>query len=158
GTRARKSPTAGIAKTCSGYCNWVHWAHRWAPVPRAAMFQVPWRVAGCSTLAPHVSGRLQTCVTSVLSWAVSPSRVEWDGSAGWQHTLHQYGDVFDASFTGFNDWLPVEGIGLSRNTTVLRAGLSLWPSRGVGLRLGYTGEQGQHERAGSLMLQGMLAF
>jgi len=109
----------------------------------------------------RTAGRLQAGwgVRAEDGWRLANGmRLEWDGSAGWQHTLHQYGDVFDASFTGFNDWLPVEGIGLSRNTTVLRAGLSLWPSRGVGLRLGYTGEQGQHERAGSLMLQGTLAF
>ena len=85
-------------------------------------------------------------------------RMEWDGSAGWQHTLHEYGSVFDASFTGFNDWLPVDGIGLSGNTAILRAGLSLWPTRGFGLRLGYTGEQGERQRADSVMLQGMLTF
>jgi autotransporter-associated beta strand protein len=85
-------------------------------------------------------------------------QVEFDGSAGWHHTLHQYGDVFDASFTGFNNWLPVDGIGLSRNTAILRAGLSLWPTRNFGLRLGYMYEQDQQERAGSAMLQGTVTF
>ncbi|HEX5584618.1 autotransporter outer membrane beta-barrel domain-containing protein, partial [Gaiella sp.] len=85
-------------------------------------------------------------------------RMEFDGSVGWQHTLRQYGSVFEASFTGFNDWLPVEGIGLSRNTAVLRAGLSLWPSRNFGLRLGYMREQDQRQSAGSTMLQGTLTF
>ena len=85
-------------------------------------------------------------------------QMAFDGSAGWQHTLHQHGDVFNASFTGFNDWLPVEGIGLSRNTTILRAGVSLWPTRNFGLRLGYMREQDQRERAGSAMLQGTVAF
>jgi fibronectin-binding autotransporter adhesin len=66
--------------------------------------------------------------------------------------------VFDASFTGFNDWLPIDGIGLSRNTAILRAGLSLWPTRGFGLRLGYTREQGEQQRADSVMLQGALKF
>jgi len=72
--------------------------------------------------------------------------------------LHQYGSVFNASFTGFDDWLPVEGIGLSRNTAILRAGLSLWPSQNFGLRLGYMREQDQQARAGSVMLQGAVAF
>lgn len=85
-------------------------------------------------------------------------RVQFDGSVGWQHALHQYGSVFDASFTGFNDWLPVEGIGLSRNTAILRAGLSLWPTRNFGLRVGYMREQDQQERAGSAMLQGTVTF
>lgn len=85
-------------------------------------------------------------------------RMAFDGSAGWQHTLHQRGDVFNASFTGFNDWLPVEGIGLSRNTMILRAGVLLWPTSNFGLRLGYMREQDQRERAGSAMLQGTVAF
>jgi fibronectin-binding autotransporter adhesin len=82
----------------------------------------------------------------------------FDGSAGWQHTLRQYGSVFDASFTGFNEWLPVKGIDLSRNTATLRAGLSLWPTSRFGLRLGYMREQGQQERADSAMLQGTVTF
>lgn len=85
-------------------------------------------------------------------------RMEFDGSAGWRHTLHQYGSVFDASFTGFNEWLPVDGIGLSRNTAILRTGLSLWPTSNFGLRLGYTHEQSQRARSNSAMLQGTLTF
>ncbi|MGN6788989.1 MAG: autotransporter domain-containing protein [Rhodanobacteraceae bacterium] len=106
-------------------------------------------------------GRLQTGLglRAERGWRLDNGmRMEFDGSAGWQHTLHQYGDVFDATFTGFNDWLPVEGVGLSRNTVVLRAGLSLWPASNFGLRLGYMREQDQRERAGSAMLQGLLTF
>jgi len=47
---------------------------------------------------------------------------------------------------------------LSRNTAILRAGLSLWPTRNFGLRLGYMYEQDQQERAGSAMLQGTVTF
>ena len=55
---------------------------------------------------------------------------------------HGVGDAFDASFTGFDDWMPVDGIGLSRDESVLRAGVSLWPARSFGVRLGLTREQG----------------
>jgi uncharacterized protein with beta-barrel porin domain len=113
------------------------------------------------TADARTAGRLQTGLglRAERGWRLANGmRMEFDGSAGWQHTLHQYGSVFDASFTGFNDWLPVEGIGLSRNMMVLRAGLSLWPSRGFGLRLGYMREQGERERAGSAMLQGAISF
>ncbi|MGH8145874.1 MAG: autotransporter-associated beta strand repeat-containing protein [Rhodanobacteraceae bacterium] len=106
-------------------------------------------------------GRLQTGLglRAARGWRLADGiRMEFDGSVGWQHTLHQYGSVFDASFTGFDNWLPVEGIGLSRNTAVLRAGLSLWPTRNVGLRIGYMREQDQRERAGSAMLQGTVTF
>ena len=85
-------------------------------------------------------------------------RLEFDGSADWEHALHQDGSVFDASFTGFSDWLPVEGIGLSRDTAILRTGLSLWPTGNFGLHLGYMREQDQQQRAGSVMLQGALTF
>ena len=113
------------------------------------------------TADARAAGRLQAGLglRAERGWRlVNGMRMEFDGSAGWQHTLHQYGSVFDASFTGFNDWLPVEGVGLSRNMVVLRAGLSLWPSRGFGLRLGYMREQGERERAGSAMLQGTVMF
>jgi len=109
----------------------------------------------------HTIGRLQTGLglRAERGWRLANGmQVAFDGSAGWQHTLHQYGDVFNASFTGFNDWLPVEGIGLSRNTTILRAGVSLWPTSSFGLRLGYMREQDQQERAGSAMLQGTVTF
>lgn len=109
----------------------------------------------------RAAGRLQTGLglRAARAWRLANGmRMEFDGSAGWQHTLHQYGSVFEASFTGFNDWLPVEGIGLSRNTAILRAGLSLWPTRGFGLRVGYMREQGQQERAGSVLLQGSVRF
>jgi len=109
----------------------------------------------------HTIGRLQTGLglRAERGWRLANGmQVAFDGSAGWQHTLHQYGDVFNASFTGFNDWLPVEGIGLSRNTMILRAGVSLWPTSSFGLRLGYMREQDQQERAGSAMLQGTVTF
>jgi len=109
----------------------------------------------------RTAGRLQAGLglRAERGWRLDNGmQVEFDGSAAWRHALNQYGGVFDASFTGFNDWLPVEGIGLSRNTTTLRTGLSLWPTRNFGLRLGYTREHGERESAGSTMLQGTVTF
>jgi uncharacterized protein with beta-barrel porin domain len=84
--------------------------------------------------------------------------VQLDGSAAWHHALHQYGDAFDATFTAFDNWLPIDGVGLSRNESELRAGLSLWPTRSFALRLGLAREQGDRQRSGSVMLQGGLRF
>ncbi len=106
-------------------------------------------------------GRLQAGVgvRAVSGWRLGNGMwMQFDGSADWQHALHQYGDVFNASFTGFNDWLPVRGIGLSRDVGTLRAGLSLWPTQRFGLRLGYSMEQGQHQHANSVTLQGAFTF
>lgn len=109
----------------------------------------------------RTTGRLQTGLglRAVSGWRLGNGMwMQFDGSADWQHALHQFGNVFDASFTGFNDWLPVNGIGLSQDTTTLRAGLSLYPTRSFGLRLGYSMEQGQRQHADSLMLQGTARF
>ena len=84
--------------------------------------------------------------------------MQFDGSATWRHALHQYGEAFDASFTGFDDWMPVDGVGLSRNESVLRAGVSLWPTRAFGLRFGLSREQGDRQHAGSALLQGAFVF
>ena len=109
----------------------------------------------------RTAGRLQSGLglRAERGWNLANGmRMQFDGSAAWRHALHQYGDAFDASFTGFNDWLPVDGIGLSRDETVLRAGVSLWPTRTFGLRLGYTREHGQRQQASNVMLQGAFAF
>jgi outer membrane autotransporter protein len=106
-------------------------------------------------------GRLQGGVglRAERDWRLANGmRMQFDGSASRRHALHQYGGVFEASFTGFDDWLPVDGIGLSRDESVLRAGLSLWPMRKFGLRLGYTREQGERQQAEGVMLQGAFAF
>ncbi|TAM96390.1 MAG: autotransporter domain-containing protein, partial [Rhodanobacteraceae bacterium] len=106
-------------------------------------------------------GRLQTTVglRAERGWRLANGmQMQFDGSAAWRHALRQYGDVFDASFTGFTDWMPVDGVGLSRDESLLRAGVSLWPTRNFGLRLGYTREQGSRQQANSAMLQGTFAF
>jgi autotransporter-associated beta strand protein len=106
-------------------------------------------------------GRLQTGVGVRAQRGLRLANGMWmqfDGSASWWHARHQYGDAFDASFTGFDDWMPVDGVGLSRDESVLRAGVSLWPTRSFGLRLGLTREQAPRQQSSSAMLQGTFAF
>ena len=106
-------------------------------------------------------GRLQTGagIRAQRAWQLADGMLmEFDGSASWRRAVHQYGEAFEASFTGFDDWTPMQGIGLSRDESVLRAGLSLWPTRTFALRLGYAREQGERQRANSVMLQGALGF
>jgi autotransporter-associated beta strand protein len=109
----------------------------------------------------HQVGRTQAGVglRAQSAWRLSNGMwVQLDGSAAWHHALHQYGDAFDATFTAFDNWLPIDGVGLSRNESELRAGLSLWPTRSFALRLGLAREQGDRQRSGSVMLQGGLRF
>jgi fibronectin-binding autotransporter adhesin len=106
-------------------------------------------------------GRLQAGagVRVQRSWQLANGMLmEFDGSTSWRRAIHQYGDAFEASFTGFDDWMPVQGIGLSRDESMLRAGLSFWPTRTFGLRLGYAREQGERQKANSVMLQGVFGF
>jgi len=106
-------------------------------------------------------GRLQTGagIRAQRAWQLADGmRMEFDGSASWRRAVHQHGEAFAASFTGFDDWMPMQGIGLSRDASMLRAGLSLWPTRTFALRLGYAREQGERQRANSVMLQGALGF
>jgi autotransporter-associated beta strand protein len=109
----------------------------------------------------RTTGRLQSGlgIRAQRGWRLANGMwMGFDGSAAWRRSLHQYGDAFDASFTGFDDWMPVNGIGLSRNESVLRAGLSLWPTRTLGLRLGLAREQGERQHGQSATLQGTLRF
>jgi len=106
-------------------------------------------------------GRLQAGagVRAQRSWQLANGMLmEFDGSTSWRRAIHQYGDAFEASFTGFDDWVPVQGIGLSRDESMLRAGLSFWPTRTFGLRLGYAREQGERQKANSVTLQGVFGF
>lgn len=109
----------------------------------------------------HTLGRLQAGlgIRAQRGWQLANGMgMRFDGSVARRHALHQYGDAFDATFTGFDSWMPIDGIGLSRDESVVRAGLSLWPTRKFGLRLGYGYEQGQRQRSDSMMLQGAVAF
>lgn len=106
-------------------------------------------------------GRLQAGlgVRAQRDWRLGNGMwMQFDGGLAWRHALHEYGEAFDASFTSFDNWMPVAGIGLSRDEAVARAGLSLWPTRRLGLRIGYEHQQGQRERADDVMLQGSLQF
>jgi len=106
-------------------------------------------------------GRLQAGlgVRALRDWRLGNGMwLQFDGGVAWRHALHEYGEAFDASFTAFDNWMPVVGVGLSRDEAVARAGLSWWPTQRLGLRLGYEHQQGQRQRADHVMLQGSLRF
>lgn len=57
------------------------------------------------------------------SWLTSRGTLHLDAKLGWQNAFATKGEVFAARYTGFAQWAPVEGIGLSRRATT--AGLNL---------------------------------
>lgn len=82
------------------------------------------------------------------SWLVpSLGRLDLKGRLSWQQSFATRGDVFDASFTGLNQWAPLGGIGLARYAGL--AGLELdwrFSSRGA-LQLGYDHYFGQRDQS-----------
>lgn len=76
----------------------------------------------------------------------------------WQHAFAMRGDVFDASFTGIDQWAPLGGIGLSRYGGV--AGMSLdWAmSPRAGVVLGFDRHFAQREQGSMATLAYRLSF
>lgn len=76
----------------------------------------------------------------------------------WQQSLATSGDVFDASFTGLQQWAPVGGIGLSRYGGVAGAALAWTTSPRSLLAIGIDQYLGQHERSQMATLSYRLNF
>ncbi|MGO4701347.1 S8 family serine peptidase [Dyella sp. 2RAB6] len=87
-------------------------------------------------------------VRAARSWLVpSLGRLDLKARLSWQQSFATRGDVFDASFTGLNQWAPLGGVGLARYAGL--AGLELdwrFSSRGA-LQLGYDQYFGQRDQS-----------
>ena len=47
-----------------------------------------------------------------------------DARAEWQQTLSSGGELFDASFSGLDQWAPLQGIGLAQRSQLFGVGVS----------------------------------
>lgn len=65
----------------------------------------------------------------------------------WQQTFASRGDVFDASFSGLNQWAPLGGIGLARYAGLAGGALDWRFSPRASLVLGYDQYFGQRDQA-----------
>jgi uncharacterized protein with beta-barrel porin domain len=65
----------------------------------------------------------------------------------WQQSFGLRGEVFDASFSGINQYAPVGGIGLSRYAGVAGTSLDWNMTPRASLQLGYDQYFGQRQRA-----------
>lgn len=59
------------------------------------------------------------------SWLTSVGKLQLNAKLGWQNAFATKGEVFAARYTGFAQWAPVEGIGLSRRAGTAGLNLSL---------------------------------
>jgi autotransporter-associated beta strand protein len=82
------------------------------------------------------------------SWLVpSLGRLDLKARLAWQQSFATRGDVFDASFTGLNQWAPLGGIGLARYAGLAGLGLDWRFSSHGSLQLGYDHYFGQHDQS-----------
>ncbi len=92
-------------------------------------------------------------------WNLDGGRaVDFSARAQWQRTLASHGDVFNASFVGLQQWLPLVGIGLSRYSGLIGLGLDTTLSAKTTLKFGYDYEMGQRDHAQSLSARLYVAF
>jgi fibronectin-binding autotransporter adhesin len=76
----------------------------------------------------------------------------------WQRTLATYGDVFDASFVGLDQWQPLGGIGLSRQSALFGVSLDAALSRNASLNFGYDYRRGDRIEDNALSARLNVAF
>jgi autotransporter-associated beta strand protein len=75
------------------------------------------------------------------------SQLSLQARALWQQSFGLHGEVFDASFSGIDQFAPVGGIGLSRYGGVLGTTLDWQMSPRTSLQFGYDRYLGQHRQA-----------
>lgn len=78
---------------------------------------------------------------------VGGSRLSLQARALWQQSFGLRGEVFDASFSGIDQFAPVGGIGLSRYGGILGTTLEWQATPRASLQLGYDQYLGQREQA-----------
>ena len=63
-------------------------------------------------------------VRAARGWRVGDVDLRADARAEWQQTLASNGELFEASFTGLEQWAPLQGMALARRSQVFGVGLS----------------------------------
>ena len=84
--------------------------------------------------------------------------LDLQGHVAWQRAFAMHGDVFDASFTGIDQWAPLGGIGLSRYGGVAGMALDWAMSPRAGVSFGIDHRFAQREHASMATLAYRLAF
>lgn len=84
--------------------------------------------------------------------------LDLQGHLAWQRAFAMQGEVFDASFTGIDQWAPLGGIGLSRYGGVAGMALDWAMSPRAGVSFGIDHHFAQREHASMATLSYRLAF
>lgn len=100
--------------------------------------------------ASQVAARWQAGMglRATRDWALAGGgHLRLQGRMLWQQSFGLRGEVFDASFSGINQFAPLGGIGLSRYGGVLGTSLDWQMTPRASLQFGYDRYTGQHQQA-----------
>ena len=91
-------------------------------------------------------------------WRVGGLLLAADARAEWQQTLAARGELFAASFTGLEQWSPLQGIGLAQDSRLLGMGLSAMPSANTVFRFDLSRRQSDVGSSTMAALQAQFRF
>ena len=91
-------------------------------------------------------------------WRMGGADVRADARAEWQRTLASSGEVFDASFTGLEQWAPLQGIGLAQRSQLFGVGLSAAFGGRTMFRFDLSRRSSDVGNSGMAALQAMVRF
>lgn len=91
-------------------------------------------------------------------WRVGGLLLAADARAEWQQTLAARGELFAASFTGLEQWSPLQGIGLAHDSRLLGVGLSAMPSANTVFRFDLSRRQSDVGSSTMAALQAQFRF
>ena len=91
-------------------------------------------------------------------WRVGGLLLAEDARAEWQQTLAARGELFAASFTGLEQWSPLQGIGLAHDSRLLGVGLSAMPSANTVFRFDLSRRQSDVGSSTMAALQAQFRF
>lgn len=91
-------------------------------------------------------------------WRMGNVELRADARAEWQHTLASQGELFEASFTGLEQWAPLQGIGLAARGATFGAGLTATFGDNTHLRLDAARRTSPLGANNTVSLQGQVRF
>ena len=95
---------------------------------------------------------------AVRGWTLGDVALRADARAEWQQTLASQGQMFEASFTGLEQWSPLQGMGLADHAATFGAGLSALFGDNALLRLDAASRRTPLGASNTLSLQGQFRF
>ncbi|MEO5629824.1 MAG: S8 family serine peptidase [Thermomonas sp.] len=91
-------------------------------------------------------------------WRVGGVDLRADARAEWQQTLASRGELFEATFTGLEQWAPLQGIALGARSSLLGLGVSANAGRNTAFRFDLSRRSGNVGASTMASLQALFRF